>query len=78
MMRQMGTVYSRTMNNPYIKALKRPAAGLAEPLMKKETVMGTIGKTHGVSSMASPQRMASRTRDQSEPAVPLAPSAFSS
>ena len=72
MMRQMGTVYSRTMNNPYIKALKRPAAGEADPLRKKDTVIGTIGKTHGVSSMASPQRMASRTRAQREPpAVPL-------
>ena len=70
--KQMGSVYSRTMKRPYIKALKRPAAGEADPLRKKDTVIGTIGKTQGVSSMASPQRMASRTRAQREPpAVPL-------
>ena len=35
--------------------------------MKKETVIGTIGKTHGVRSIAKPQRIASRISAQIEP-----------
>ena len=35
--------------------------------MKNETVIGTMGKTHGVSSAAKPQRIASMMSDQSEP-----------
>ena len=59
MIMEIGTVYSSTMKSPYMKALKRPSAGLCDCFMKKETVIGTIGKTHGVSSMAKPQRIAS-------------------
>ena len=55
------------MNRPYMNALKRPAAGVDEPFMKKEMVIGTIGKTHGVNSIAKPQRMASRMSPQMEP-----------
>ena len=52
------------MNRPYIAALKRPCATFSEPFMKKETVIGTIGNTHGVRSMANPQRIASRMSAQ--------------
>ena len=45
-------------------ALKRPCATFSEPFMKNDTVIGTIGNTHGVRSMANPQRMASRMRAQ--------------
>ena len=71
----IGKVYSRTMNRPYIKALNRPAAGEDEPFIKKEIVIGTIGKTQGVSNIAKPQRIASMIRAQrpfespSEPSV---------
>ena len=65
-MAEMGTVYSRTMNSPYIMALKRPAAGEPLPFMKKEIVIGTIGNTHGVNSMANPHSIASRISPQSE------------
>ena len=37
------------------------------PLRKYETVIGTIGKTHGVKRAANPQRMASMIRAQIEP-----------
>ena len=61
---QMGTVYRSTMKRPYMAALKRPLA--ADPLLfrKKDTVMGTMGKTQGVRSIRKPQRMASRMRLQ--------------
>ena len=55
------------MKNPYMAARKRPSAGLPEPFMKNETVIGTIGKTQGVSSAANPQRIASMMSDQSVP-----------
>ena len=54
------------MKNPYIIALNRPCAGVDEPFIKKETVIGTIGNTHGVSSIANPQRIASRISAQIE------------
>ena len=47
------------MKSPYMNALNRPSTGLADCFMKKEMVMGTIGNTQGVSSMAKPQRIAS-------------------
>lgn len=43
----------------------RPAALLALPFMKNDTVIGTMGNTHGVSSAAKPQSMASITSIQS-------------
>ena len=71
MMTQIGMVYSSTMNSPYIAARKRPWALLCDPLMKKETVMGTIGNTQGVSSIARPHRMASRiSAHRGDPPVP--------
>ena len=48
-------------------ARKRPSAGFPELFMKNETVIGTMGKTQGVSSAAKPQRIASMMSDQSEP-----------
>ena len=60
------------MKTPYISALKRPSCGFSELFRKKETVMGIIGNTHGVRSIRSPQRMASRI----SPHSPL-PSSFS-
>ena len=47
--------------------MKRPSALDSDPFMKKLTVIGTIGKTQGVSSMAKPQSIASRIRAQREP-----------
>ncbi len=67
MMREMGTVYSRTMKSPYMVARKRPFAGFSLPFKKKEMVMGTMGKTQGVKSMAKPQSMASSISPQSPP-----------
>ena len=55
------------MNNPYIPARNRPRALFSEPFRKKETVIGTMGKTHGVRSAAKPHRMASSIMPQSEP-----------
>ena len=54
------------MNRPYMNALKRPLA--AEPLClrKKDTVMGTMGNTQGVSSMRKPHTIASRIKPQRE------------
>ncbi len=52
------------MKRPYIKALKRPAATDELPFMKNDTVIGTIGNTHGVSSAAKPQITASMIRAQ--------------
>ena len=65
MITHIGTVYSSTMKSPYIEALKRPLAGLSDPFMKKDMVMGTIGNTQGVRSIANPQSMASSTSCQS-------------
>ena len=47
------------MKSPYIRALKRPAAAVLSPLRKNDTVIGTIGNTHGVRSIARPQSIAS-------------------
>ena len=55
------------MKNPYIPARMRPSAGLPEPFMKNETVIGTIGKTQGVKRAAKPHRMASMISPHSEP-----------
>jgi len=38
--------------------------------MKKETVIGTIGNTHGVKSMANPHNIASSIRDHRGVCVP--------
>ena len=65
MIAAIGTVYSATMKRPYISARNLPRALFSEPFRKKETVMGTIGKTQGVSSAAKPQRMASIINAQS-------------
>ena len=54
------------MNRPYIMALKRPAVAEPLPFRKKEMVIGTMGNTQGVSSIAKPQSMASSIRPQSE------------
>ena len=56
------------MKSPYMNALKRPAAAVVELFRKKDTVMGTMGKTQGVSNMAKPHNMASSIRAQREPA----------
>ena len=61
------------MKSPYMNALNLPAAGLDDPLRKKDTVIGTIGKTQGVSRAANPQRIASNIRPQSTP--PFSPEA---
>ena len=50
-----------------MKALKRPAAGVEEPFMKKDMVIGTIGNTHGVRSIANPHNTASSIRAHNEP-----------
>ena len=42
------------------EAFRRPWRAFSLPFMKKETVIGTIGNTHGVSSIANPHRIASR------------------
>ena len=71
----MGMVYSSTMKRPYIPALNRPAAGLPLCLRKKDTVMGTIGNTQGVSSIRKPQSIASRISPQSDLEPPSPPAA---
>ena len=73
MMTTIGTVYSRTMKSPYMKALNRPSWTLSDPFRKKETVIGIIGNTQGVSSMAKPQRMASMMRAQRPLLLPSDP-----
>ncbi len=56
------------MKNPYMPARMRPSAGLPEPFIKNETVIGTIGKTQGGSGgRRSPHRMASMISPHSEP-----------
>ena len=55
------------MNRPYMKALNRPVAGVEEPFMKKDMVIGTIGNTHGVRSIANPHSTASSISAHSEP-----------
>ena len=64
------------MNRPYIIALNLPCAGEADPFTKKDTVIGTIGKTQGVRSIANPQSMASSIRAQREPSAFLPSSAL--
>ena len=76
MMMDIGTVYSKTMNSPYIAARKRPRDLFSDPLRKNDTVIGTMGNTHGVSSEASPQRMASMISAQSVPSVSAAAEPF--
>ena len=65
--REIGTVYRSTMNSPYMAALNLPAAGVDDPLRKKDTVIGTIGNTHGVRSAANPHNIASIIRAHKEP-----------
>ena len=70
---EIGTVYSSTMKSPYMKALKRPSAGLWDCFMKKEMVIGTMGNTQGVRSMANPHRIASMISAHKLPlSLPLA------
>ena len=64
------------MKRPYIIALKRPCLLFSEPFIKKEMVIGTIGNTQGVRSIAKPQRMASSMRAQID--SPPVPAAFAS
>ena len=52
-----------------MKALNRPAAGEEDPFMKKEIVIGTMGKTQGVRSIAKPHKMASMISPQSPEAL---------
>ena len=59
------------MKKPYIVARKRPCAGDCEPLMKNDTVIGTIGNTQGVKSAAKPQRIAVMSELQSRVALLL-------
>ena len=56
--------------------MKRPRRLLPEFFKKNETVMGTMGNTHGVSRATKPHAMASRMTDHSE--VPFAPAGASS
>ena len=55
------------MQSPYNAAMVRPRVLFSLPLRKNETVMGTMGKTQGVSSAANPHKMASIIALQSEP-----------
>ena len=64
------------MKSPYIAARKRPRALFSDPLRKKDTVIGTMGNTQGVSSEASPHRMASMISAQSVPSVSAAAESF--
>ena len=50
-----------------MSARKRPAAAEPEPFRKNDTVIGIIGKTHGVSSATSAQPIALRIYPHSEP-----------
>ncbi len=52
-----------------MKALKRPSAAVVDCFMKKDTVIGTIGNTHGVINMANPHRMASIIKAHNEPSL---------
>ena len=65
------------MKSPNTDALIRPAAGEPLPFIKKDTVMGTIGNTQGVTSAAKPHRIASIIRPQSD-SSPSAPAAVTS
>jgi len=49
------------------KPLKRALAGLPLCRRKNETVIGTIGKTHGVSNIKKPHSIASRISDHKPP-----------
>ena len=44
----------KRMKNPYTKASLFPFAGFLFPFVKKETVNGIIGKTHGVNKAIKP------------------------
>ena len=61
------------LKRPYIEALNLPAAGVDEPFMKKDMVIGTIGNTQGVRSIAKPQRIASSIRPQIDVPFSLSP-----
>ena len=50
------------MKSPYIMARKRPFFASSPPFRKKEMVIGTIGNTHGVRSMANPHKMACKIK----------------
>ena len=54
-----------------MKALKRPSAAVEDCFMKNDTVIGTIGNTHGVISMANPHRMASMIKAHRDPSLSL-------
>ena len=62
----IGTVYRIMIDRPNTLA-KNLDLALSSPLfMKNETVIGTIGKTHGVRSAAKPQSIASIINPQIE------------
>ena len=65
-MTAMGNVYSITMKIPYKAAFRRLLRLSLLPLRKKETVMGTMGKTQGVTSATSPNAIAWRMIPQRE------------
>ena len=50
-----------------MNALNLPAAGVDEPFMKNDIVIGIIGNTQGVSSIAKPHSIASKIRPQMKP-----------
>ena len=62
------TRYTNTMKNPYKIALDTPFFSLGLPpfLVKKLTVSGIIGNTHGVSSANNPPKNPSPKIFQSE------------
>ena len=55
---------------PYTRALKMPRCRLSLPLVKSDTVIGTIGNTQGVTSAAKPNVKASKAKRHRPPAWP--------
>ena len=51
---KLNSAYVKKINIPYKPALKTALERLSEPLVKKLTVRGIIGKTHGVSKAMKP------------------------
>src|SRR5688500_12034174 len=54
---------------PYTSALKMPRCRLSLPLVKSDTVMGTIGNTQGVIRAAGPKVNASSAKPHRPPAL---------
>ena len=77
---RLNTVYVKKINNPYIHALKIAFDLSSESLVKKLTVNGIIGKTHGVNKAIKPPKIPSKNipqRDVSSFFSPQPPTGFS-